>query len=134
MPQNLLAHAETQIDFAHDVLPLLKAHCIKCHTGDEPEGEFSMATRESLLAAKVALPGKSGESELIKRVMSKDPDEQMPPKGERLSETQVATLRRWIDEGLPWQDGFAFGKPAYVPPLCPGARATAGRRRSHQPD
>jgi hypothetical protein len=28
-------------------------------------------------------------------------------------------LRRWIDEGLPWQEGFAFGKPAYVAPLAP---------------
>src|SRR5687767_2897772 len=65
------------IDFAHDVLPLLKAHCVKCHTGSEPEGEFSMATRESTLAAKVAVPGKSGQSKLIRRVTSKDPDEQM---------------------------------------------------------
>ncbi|MEX2141356.1 MAG: PSD1 and planctomycete cytochrome C domain-containing protein [Pirellulales bacterium] len=111
--------ARKTIDFAHDVLPLLKAHCVKCHTGEEPEGEFSMATREALLTAGVVAPGKSGESELIKRVTSKDPDEQMPPEGERLSEKQVEILRRWIDEGLPWQEGFAFGKPAYVAPLVP---------------
>jgi hypothetical protein len=106
----------TRVDFAHDVLPLLKAHCIKCHTGDEPEGEFSMATREALLKAAVATPGKS---ELIRRVTSKDPDEQMPPEGARLSAKEVETLRRWIDSGLPWQDGFAFGKPAYDAPLLP---------------
>jgi mono/diheme cytochrome c family protein len=108
-----------QIDFAHDVLPLLKAHCIKCHTGDEPEGGFSMATREALLSAEVVTPGTSGKSKVIERVTSKDPDLQMPPKGERLSEKQIVTLRRWIDEGLPWQEGFAFGKPAYVAPLAP---------------
>jgi hypothetical protein len=113
------AGSKKAIDFSHDILPLLKAHCIKCHTGEEPEGEFSMATREALLTADVVAPGKSGESELIKRVTSKDPDEQMPPEGERLSEKQVETLRRWIDEGLAWQDGFAFGAPAYVAPLAP---------------
>ncbi len=108
-----------EVDFAHDVLPLLKAHCIKCHTGDEPEGGFSLATRETLLAAKAAVAGKSSESAIIERVTSKDPDEQMPPKGERLSEKQVDILRRWIDEGLPWQAGLAFGAPAYVAPLAP---------------
>ncbi len=108
-----------KIDFAHDVLPLLKAHCIKCHTGDEPEGGFSMATREALLKAAVVVPDKSHESEIIRRVTSKDPDEQMPPEGERLSEKQIAALGRWIDQGLPWQEGFAFGAPAYVAPLTP---------------
>jgi mono/diheme cytochrome c family protein len=111
--------AKVKTDFAHDVLPLLKAHCIKCHTGDEPEGGFSMATREALLLAEVVVPGTSSKSKVIERVTSKDPDLQMPPEGERLSEKQVATLRRWIDEGLPWQEGFAFGKPAYVAPLAP---------------
>jgi len=108
-----------KIDFAHDVLPLLKTHCIKCHTGSEPEGEFSMATRELLLTAKVVVPGKSGESKLIARITSKDPDERMPPEGEPLSEKQMEMLRRWVDQGLPWQDGFAFGAPAYVAPLQP---------------
>jgi hypothetical protein len=111
--------AKERIDFAHDVLPLLKAHCIKCHTGDEPEGGFSMATREALLSAEVVVPNASSKSKVIERVTSKDPDVKMPPKGERLSDKQVATLRRWIDEGLPWQEGFAFGKPAYVAPLAP---------------
>jgi hypothetical protein len=78
-----------------------------------------MASREGLLTADVARPGKSGESELIRRVTSKDADEQMPPEGERLSEKQVVVLRQWIDEGLPWQEGFAFGAPTYVAPLAP---------------
>jgi hypothetical protein len=107
------------IDFAHDVLPLLKARCIKCHAGSQPEGEFSMATRESLLKAKVAVPGKSGASKIIERITSKDPEVQMPPEGERLTEKQIEILRRWIDEDLPWQEGFAFGAPAYVAPLKP---------------
>ena len=32
---------------------------------------------------------------------------------------KVAVLRAWIDGGLPWEDGFAFKKPAYEPPLKP---------------
>src|SRR5688572_18865950 len=49
--KKLARPSEKNTDFAHEVLPLLKAHCIKCHTGDEPEGGFSMATREAILSA-----------------------------------------------------------------------------------
>lgn len=43
----------------------------------------------------------------------------MPPKGARLSPEKVALLRGWIDAGLPWDEGFAFKKAAYEPPLRP---------------
>lgn len=105
------------IDFAHDVAPLLKAHCAKCHTDGTYKGSLSLDTRESLLKAEVVAPGKSGESELIARVVSDDPDERMPPKGDRLTPAQVATLRAWIDQGLKWENGFSFKGSKYVAPI-----------------
>src|SRR5215213_1839193 len=81
------APAAEKIDFAHDVLPILKARC--------------------------------AESQLIKRVTSTDPDERMPPKGPPLTEKEVATLKTWIDQDVPWQDGFSFAKGQYVAPLKP---------------
>src|SRR3954447_3172431 len=72
------------IDFAHDIMPLLKARCAECHTNGKYKGSLSLDTREALLQAKVVVPGKSGASELLKRITSTDPEVRMPPKGARL--------------------------------------------------
>ncbi len=119
----LILGADPQpIDFAHDVLPILKAHCVECHGGDKAEGGFSLNTRELLLDAKAAVPGNPVKSPLLERVLSTDPDEQMPPKDKpRLTAAQVDVLRRWIQEELPWQEGFTFAAARYEPPLLPRA-------------
>lgn len=111
------------IDFAHDVAPLLKQHCGKCHAGDQKKGGLSLNTREDLLSGgesgKVVSVGKSTESDLIKRLTTKDNDLRMPPEGARLSEKEVAILKQWVDTGLKWEDGFSFGTRNYEPPLKP---------------
>ena len=49
-----LAAAEP-IDFAHDIVPILRKHCGKCHTGDKKKGGLSLNARASLLpGAKAA--------------------------------------------------------------------------------
>src|SRR2546428_221645 len=57
-----------KIDFAHDIVPLLKARCAECHTAGKYKGSFSLDTREDVLKKKAVVPGKSAESELIRRV------------------------------------------------------------------
>ncbi|HVK08338.1 MAG TPA: c-type cytochrome domain-containing protein, partial [Gemmataceae bacterium] len=84
-------------DFAHDVVPILKARCAKCHTNGTYKGGLSLDTRETLLKAKAAVPGKAAESEILKRVTSTDKDERMPPEGDRLTAKEVAVLTAWID-------------------------------------
>lgn len=108
-----------EVDFAHDVLPLLQKHCARCHTNGTYKGGLSLDTRESLLDAGVIEPGDSSASYLIDLVTSDDPKMQMPPKGERLTENEVATLRRWIDADLPWEQGFSFKAATYEAPLKP---------------
>jgi hypothetical protein len=111
------AEGPPKIDFAHDIAPLLKARCAACHTNGKYKGSLSLDTRADLLRSKVVVPGKSDASELIKRITSKDPDERMPAKGAPLSAKEVALIRAWIDQGLPWQEGFTFKAAAYVAPL-----------------
>src|SRR5436853_3957384 len=86
------------IDFAHDIVPPLKARYAKCHTNGEYKGSFSLDTREAILRKKGAVPGNSAASELFKRVSSDDPHERMPSKGEPLTAKEIALLRAWIDE------------------------------------
>ncbi len=111
------------VDFAHEVVPLLREHCAECHTGTKQKGGVSFNDREKLLAGgengAVVVPGKSAQSKLMDVISSTDPDVQMPPKGTRLTPAQVAVLEKWITEGAAWEAGFAFQKPDYEPPLRP---------------
>ena len=52
--------ADKKIDFAHDVVPILKARCAKCHTNGTYKGGVSFDTREDLLKSKAVVPGKIG--------------------------------------------------------------------------
>ena len=111
------------VDFAHDVVPILRKQCGACHTGDKKQGGFSMNTRELLLAGgeggKGIVPGKSSQSELIRRLKSNDPNVMMPPEGDRVPADQIAALAAWIDAGAKWEAGFRFQGLAYEPPLKP---------------
>ncbi len=115
--------ASAAVDFDHEIVPLLRKNCAECHTGTKKKGGLSFNTRESLLKGgengAVIKPGDSSGSLLLKVVLSSDPDEQMPPKGDRLSAAEVERLKLWIDEGAPWTTGFSFQAPAYEPPLHP---------------
>lgn len=117
-----LAAAEP-IDFAHDIVPILRKNCGQCHLGDEKEGGLSLNTRASLLkggeGGPAAVAGKSSQSELLRRIKSEDETDQMPPKGPRVPAVDVALLARWIDDGLVWQVGFSFRASNYEPPLAP---------------
>jgi hypothetical protein len=110
---------DANVDFAHDIAPLIKAHCAECHTNGKYKGSVSMDTRADLLKSKVVVPGKSAASVLMKRITSNDPEERMPPKGKPLSAKEIALVRAWIDQGLAWEAGFTFKKSTYVAPLKP---------------
>lgn len=111
--------ADEPIDFAHDVLPILRERCGACHTNGRTKGDLSMDTREALIEAEAIVPGKSAESLLIERITSDDPEQRMPPKGPPLGAQQVETLRRWVDQGAPWQEGFSFAKAGAGLPMKP---------------
>lgn len=108
-----------QFDFAHRVVPILKAHCVECHGGRRTEGDFSINTREAVLDGGAVLPGKATGSHLIELVTSDDKDERMPKDKPPLSADDIKTLREWIDAGMQWDAGFTFAASDYEPPLRP---------------
>ena len=108
-----------ELDFAHDVVPILKANCAKCHTDGTYKGKLSIDTREALLKSETAIPGRAGASEFIARLTHTDPDERMPQKADPLSAEEIATLTAWVDQGLRWEPGFTFKKSTWKAPLKP---------------
>lgn len=116
-------HAE--IDFSHQIVPLLRKHCGECHTGDSLQGGFSMNDRAALLQGSESGPvidSENPEKSLILEVITSDDEGiRMPPEGPGLSADEAAVVRQWIVEKLPWEAGFAFKAPAYEPALRPRA-------------
>ncbi|MEQ1859802.1 MAG: PSD1 and planctomycete cytochrome C domain-containing protein [Chthoniobacteraceae bacterium] len=122
------SHAAPGIDFRRDVRPILATHCYDCHGEQKPKGGLRLTSRANALKGGESetpgfVAGKSAESELILRVASHDRDEQMPPKGERLTAREIATLKRWIDAGAQWPDNVKHW--AYEPPTKPAVPAGA---------
>jgi hypothetical protein len=108
------AAATRKIDFSSDIKPMLERSCTKCHANGKRKGGFDIDHIHSFLAGGESGPavvsGKSAESLLIRLVLSNDPDDHMPSKGDSLTLEEVATMRAWIDQGLQWEKGFTFAK------------------------
>ncbi len=121
------AGANEPVDFAREIRPLLNQHCTSCHGGVKRAGGVSFLSREGALVEaksgrRVIVPGHDAESELIRRVISTDEDERMPPPdhGPALPAGDVAKLREWIRHGAPWTKHWAYEKP--VRPAVPAVR------------
>ncbi len=59
------------------------------------------------------VPGKPDESEIIRRLASKDDSEVMPPPatGKKLSAREIGLIRTWIAQGAKWEVHWAFEAP-----------------------
>jgi hypothetical protein len=103
--------ADVKIDFTRDIKPILDDSCIRCHGPEKPRSHFRLTSRDAALKGGSEgvdiLPGQSAASPLIRYVAGQDPDIFMPPpdKGKPLTTNQIALLRAWIDQGVPWEAG-----------------------------
>jgi mono/diheme cytochrome c family protein len=116
LPLTLATTAATAapVDFVREVRPILEQHCYECHGPEKQKNEYRLDIRQVALTggehhAPNIVPGKAAESPLIRFVSGADPDLQMPPK-KKLSDADVATLRRWVDEGAVWPAGVDTAK------------------------
>ncbi len=102
---------EGTVDFAHDVYPLLKSRCFKCHSGDKPESGFRLDVRNEILGYStgdpLAEPGKARASRLIEKVTESNPEDRMPPAeggGDPLKDREIGLLAAWIEQGMTWDE------------------------------
>ncbi len=120
--------AQTPPDFQRDIRPILSNNCFQCHGPDEKErkgGEhgYRLDTAEGASADlggyKAIVPGKPEESEVLKRILTKDEDDVMPPRkiGKKITDREVALLREWIKGGAKYAKHWSYEKP--VRPAVP---------------
>ena len=127
-----------KIDFARDVLPIFERNCFRCHEGRDAEAGRRLDQKRDLLGKvggdALVIPGDSSASRLVEVIRGKDPETVMPPEGPRLRDKEIATIRRWIDDGFAWDlrrlsHDDAVGHWAFRPirrPLMPPSTTDAG--------
>lgn len=136
---SLMAAAEIgaeDVDFARDVQPILTAKCVKCHGAEKQESglrlDSGLVTLKGGDSGPAVVPGKAMESLLILAVTGKsDTISRMPAKGEPLSDTEVAILKRWIEGGakIPTREVKAAVKSthwSFQQPVRPAIPAVQG--------
>jgi hypothetical protein len=102
-----------EIDFNTQVKPIINTHCISCHGGVKQSGGFSLlfeeqakGKTESGMAA--IIPGHPGKSEMIRRILSNDPEERMPYEKEPLNKNEIRILKRWIKQGAKRETHWSY--------------------------
>ena len=107
---SLPAAASRKVDFVKDIRPLLASKCYSCHGPGEQKGQLrwdvKAVAKKGGISGPAFRPGHSAESLMIRLVAGLQPDLVMPLKGERLSPTEIALLRAWIDQGAVWPEGL----------------------------
>ena len=112
-----------KIDYNRDVRPILSDACFACHGPDKAtrKAKLRLDVRDEAIKNDVIVPGKPEASELLKRLVHDDPVKLMPPAktNKKLSPAQVATLRRWIEQGATYAQHWAFVAPSRpeLPPV-----------------
>jgi len=119
-----LALGDTPVGFNRDVRPILSEACFHCH-GPDPgtrKAGLRLDTREGFFAptakrGPAVVAGDPSKSPLWQRLVSKDPEELMPPpeSHRELKPAQREVLRKWIEQGAPWQPHWSFLKPEKAP-------------------
>jgi len=117
----------SELSFNRDVRPILSENCFLCH-GQDPDhrgGDLRLDVREDAVADRdgiaAIVPGDPGNSEVLRRILSGDPADRMPPEEAHLPDMppeQIETLKRWIAAGAEYEPHWAF-----VPPEKPDVPA-----------
>ncbi|MEM7387575.1 MAG: DUF1549 domain-containing protein, partial [Verrucomicrobiota bacterium] len=122
------ANPASPVDFNREVRPILSNKCFSCHGPDQherkaglhldtPEGAFDPRDGEPAIN-KADLK----KSLFLERIHTDDPESIMPPPKAKkpLTEEEKTILTRWVNEGAPYQDHWAFIPP--VQPHLPSVR------------
>jgi len=110
------AQSSDGVDFAGEILPLFESRCFECHgPGPRIKSGLRLTSRETILEGGSRGPAVDlvapAESLLLAATSYEDEDARMPPDG-KLSDAELALLRRWVELGAPWD-------PSVVIPVEP---------------
>jgi len=146
------ASAQTAaVNYKDHVQPLLRKHCLNCHNPDKAKSDLDVSTYGALMtggaSGEAVKPGNPNQS-LLYRVTNHEVEPNMPPKGPKIPEAELATLKKWIEGGAPETAvgaaktasrkvdidpvAVTIGKPDGPPPM-PGKLPTVSLAKTARP-
>ncbi|NIJ50927.1 c-type cytochrome domain-containing protein [Dyadobacter arcticus] len=102
-----LSDVQQAVVYNEIVQPILQARCAQCHNASKQKGDLRVDQLALLLkggeGGPAFIPGKGSESDMIKRcLLDENDDDHMPPKGKpQLTTDQIELISWWIDQGAP---------------------------------
>jgi mono/diheme cytochrome c family protein len=117
------ARAEDKVDFAKQIQPILRQHCVKCHGPEKQKGKLRLDSKEVAMKGGkdgvVLVAGDAEKSELYRRItLPKGHDDIMPNEGDPLSKEQTDLVRLWINQGADWPETAAQNETGPSNPLA----------------
>lgn len=110
------------VSFVKHVAPIIVAKCGKCHVASS-KGKYGIASYDALMASDSISPNDPTDSSFIEVIESGE----MPKGGLKVSDEELATLKKWISEGAKY-DGDNKTKPL-MEPRTGNSRQGGGRGR-----
>jgi uncharacterized membrane protein len=93
------------VDFEKEIAPLIKASCLKCHSPAKTKGKLRLHAEADAMKKSIK-PGKPGESTFYTLLITDIEDERMPSEAPALPKEKIELVKKWIEQGAPWPDGF----------------------------
>ena len=117
---DLAAQSPAKVDFAKDVMPILRQNCFECHGPKKQKKGLRLDRKSSAMKSfsRRVVPGSSANSMVYHRLIGEEYGSQMPPEG-ALPAEPIAIIKSWIDQGADWPDSLA--NEADLPPPNPKA-------------
>lgn len=127
------------IEFNRDVRPILSDTCFHCHGPDAKarEAKLRLDIREEALKPAESgetpiVPGQPEKSEIVRRLLTSDKDDLMPPpKAHKpLTARQKEILKQWVAQGAVYQKHWAYEVPvkAAIPAAQKGVDVLVQKR------
>lgn len=90
------------VSFQTEILPILLSNCAMsgCHAQNNAQKNVRLNSYSNIMNSDVVEPGSPDRSELVEMIEEQDNDDRMPPPpAPRLTQAQIALIRKWISEG-----------------------------------
>src|SRR5437762_909342 len=126
------APAAQKVKFNRDIRPILTDNCFACHGPDPGSRKANLRLDQELglfgerKGGHAIIKGDPKQSLLYQRITAEDEDDVMPPPKSHkppLKPAQRELIRRWIEQGAPWEAHWSFVAP--VRPTVPAVKNAA---------
>ena len=110
--------ADRAVTYNRDIRPILFENCFSCHGPDSASRQADLRLDKGEVAVDMSaiVPCDPDSSEMVRRILSDDPDEHMPPPvtKKKLTDAEKQLLVRWIKQGAEYQPLWSL-----IPPVRP---------------